>query len=335
MLNHYQAIVDDKRVADQLICKQVAVKARQLTNYSENKLWQLHEEGMAVYQALRKQKWREVNPAVSLFDVKLELAYRLLEHCQFCERRCKANRREKKKGVCGVGLRSRCSSEFLHLGEEVELIPSHTIFFSGCTFNCVYCQNWDIATAPEAGQIVEPAIFARIISLMHLQGAKNVNFVGGNPDPHLHIILEIIKRVEINTPMIWNSNMYTSLEAMKLLEGVIDLYLADFRYGNDECARRYSGVKNYWKIITRNFEIAYRTADVILRQLVLPGHLDCCTEPIMQWINRKMPDVYFNLMFQYHPCYRASLFPEIDRRLTSEERQKALDMAKKYKLNIG
>jgi putative pyruvate formate lyase activating enzyme len=129
--------------------------------------------------------------------------------------------------------------------------------------------------------------------------------------------------------------MYTSLEAMKLLEGIIDLYLADFRYGNDECARKYSDVKNYWQIITRNFELAYDTADVILRQLVLPGHLDCCAKPIMKWVSQKMPDVYFNLMFQYHPCYRASLYPEIDRRLTPEERERALALAKKYELNIS
>lgn len=335
MLNHYQAIVDNKRVANQLYCRQVEVPAKDLADCSEAELWELHDKGMRSFWGLRKKKWREANPPISLLDLKLELAYRILEHCHLCERRCLVNRSKSKKGVCQAGVKSRCASEFLHMGEEAELVPSHTIFFSGCTFKCVYCQNWDVAVSPETGQAIDPEVIAKIINLMHLQGAKNVNFVGGNPDPHLHTILEIIKRVEINTPMIWNSNMYTSLEAMKLLEGVIDLYLADFRYGNDECALKYSEVKNYWSVVTRNFEMAYQTADVILRQLVLPGHLECCTKPIMKWVSQKIPDVYFNLMFQYHPCYRAPLFPEIDRRLTPAERNQALELAKKYKLKIS
>lgn len=132
--------------------------------------------------------------------------------------------------------------------------------------------------------------------------------------------------------MVWNSNMFTSSEAMELLNGVIDVYLGDFRYGNDVCAEEFSGVRGYWDVVSRNFAYAFETAEVMLRHLVLPGHLECCTRPIMEWVSENMPGAYFNLMFQYRPEYKAGLFPTIDRRLTPEERSKALAMASEYGL---
>jgi putative pyruvate formate lyase activating enzyme len=159
--------------------------------------------------------------------------------------------------------------------------------------------------------------------------------VGGNPDPNLHIILQTANELELSIPLIWNSNMYTSSEAMELLDGFIDLYLGDFRYGNDECAKKYSSVENYFSVVSRNFKLAYERADVILRHLVLPGHLECCTEPIMKWVSENIPPVYFNLMFQYYPSYRASLYPNFNRRLTEYEKKNALDLAQKYGINVG
>ena len=125
--------------------------------------------------------------------------------------------------------------------------------------------------------------------------------------------------MDMNTPVIWNSNMYHSSEATVLHEGVVDVYLADFRYGNDECALRYSKVSNYMDVVTRNFETAYRDSEILLRHLVIPGHVECCTAPIIEWVAAHTPDVRFNLMFQYRPTYQASEYPEINRYLSSEE----------------
>jgi putative pyruvate formate lyase activating enzyme len=119
---------------------------------------------------------------------------------------------------------------------------------------------------------------------------------------------------------------------MSILNGVIDVYLGDFRYGNDVCAEELSGVQGYFEVVSRNFKRAFETAEVMVRHLVLPGHLECCTRPIMEWTRRNMPGVYFNLMFQYRPEYKAGLFPTIDRRLTPEERAKALAMLAEYSL---
>jgi putative pyruvate formate lyase activating enzyme len=259
----------------------------------------------------------------------------MLARCRCCERRCEVDRNAGGTGFCGVGADSRYSSDFLHMGEEPELVPSHTIFFTGCTFECVYCQNWDIAMDARAGRLAEPAMLAAVLQEGLSQGSRNANFVGGNPDPHLWTILETIRLAgdaASYLPMVWNSNMYTSAEAMRLLDGVIDVYLGDFRYGNDACAEELSGVHRYFEVVSRNFACAFESAEVMVRHLVLPGHLECCTRPVLEWTSRNMPGVYFNLMFQYRPDYRASLYPVIDARLTPEERARALSMASEYGL---
>ena len=264
----------------------------------------------------------------SLLDVKIELAERMLKSCRFCERRCGTNRFEK-AGACGVDVVSHVASEFLHMGEEPDLVPSHTIFFEGCNFACSYCQNWQIARQVRGPAADVPGI-VRQIELRHRQGSSNVNFVGGEPTPHLHTILRVVNAMSLNLPVVWNSNMYMTPEAMKVLDGVVDLYLADFRYGNDEHAQLYSGVNFYWLVVTQNFEEAMKQSDVLVRQLVLPGHVECCTGPILQWCARNLGrDVRLNLMFQYRPEYKAAMFSEINRTLTRAEVLKALELAKK------
>jgi putative pyruvate formate lyase activating enzyme len=335
MLDRYFSIEKKERFALHWLARSVASGEADLASASEEELVEVNREGLERLHALRE------NPAVqyleparcSLLDLKLELSRRMLAHCSFCERRCGADRAAGETGYCGVGAESRYSSDFLHMGEETELVPSHTIFFSGCTFRCVYCQNWDIAMHPRSGLWAEPPMLAGVLQEGIAQGSRNANFVGGNPDPNLHTILETINLVGSQgrfLPMVWNSNMYTSLEAMELLNGVIDVYLGDFRYGNDDCARELSDVEGYFAFVSRNFAFAWRTAEVMVRHLVLPGHLECCTRPIMKWVSRNMPGAYFNLMFQYRPEYQAGLFPSIDRRLTEEERRAAGAMADEY-----
>jgi putative pyruvate formate lyase activating enzyme len=304
---------------------------------SDEELRDANAQGVELLRARRDADAASMAPAEhSLLDVKVELARRMLSRCVCCERRCEADRASGETGFCGVAAESRYSSDFLHMGEEPELVPSHTIFFSGCTFECVYCQNWDIAIDARAGRHAEPAMLAAVLQEGISQGSRNANFVGGNPDPHLWTILETIRltgEAARSLPMVWNSNMFTSAEAMRLLDGVIDVYLGDFRYGNDACASELSGVEGYFDVVARNFAYAFETSEVMVRHLVLPNHLECCTRPVMEWVSSHMPGVYFNLMFQYRPEYKAGMFPTIDRRLSPEERSKALAMAVEYGLN--
>jgi putative pyruvate formate lyase activating enzyme len=334
MLERYKAVDENRKYALHWIAGSMPPGVDKISEATDDELFEANRRQVERLRVLARMPAPDLElPEESLLDLKLELARRLLADCCFCERRCGADRVAGEKGYCGVGARSRYSSDFLHMGEEAELVPSHTIFFSGCNFRCAYCQNWDIATHPESGRTAEPAMLSAVILEGMSQGSRNVNFVGGNPDPNLHTIIETVRLLGNAgrfLPMVWNSNMYTSLESMRLLDGVIDVYLGDFRYGNDACARRLSDVEGYFDVTTRNFAFAYETADVMLRHLVLPGHLECCTRPIMEWVSRNMKDVYFNLMFQYRPEHRAGFHQDIDRLLNPEERSGALEMARSY-----
>jgi putative pyruvate formate lyase activating enzyme len=338
ILDRYFSILDRKRFATHWLARSIDPGLETISGEAEELLVAANRSGNAAVRAMRGGTAAEVAgdlPPNSLLDVKLELARRMLENCTFCERRCGADRASGDKGYCGVGAASRYCSDFLHMGEEAELVPSHTIFFSGCTFRCVYCQNWDIAVHPSAGFPAEPAMLSAVLLEGLSQGSRNANFVGGNPDPNLHTILEIIGLAGEGVrflPMVWNSNMYASLETMEILEGVIDIHLGDFRYGNDDCARELSDVDGYFGVVSRNFRSAFEASEVMVRHLVLPGHLECCSRPIMEWVSENMPGVYFNLMFQYRPEYQAGLHPGIDRRLSTEERRQALRMAEEYGL---
>ncbi len=339
MLDYYLSVLERRRPARHWLASRVPAGADDLEGRSAEELWSLHASAMETFRDLSaggEEPLAADGP--SLLDLKALLARRMLSSCHMCERRCGADRAAGERGYCGAGAESRVASMFLHFGEEPELVPSHTIFFSGCTFRCVYCQNWDIAMDARSGSPADPHLLARGLREGLRQGSRNANFVGGNPDPHLHTILDTIIRLGEEgkyLPMVWNSNMYTSREAMLLLEGAMDIYLADFRYGNDACAARYSDVEGYFEVVSRNFLLAHRQGEVMLRQLLLPGHLECCTARIMAWVAENIPGTYFNLMFQYRPEYRAALFPELDRRLSGEERHGALELARRLGIALG
>ncbi len=327
-LSRYFEVMKDKLPSQFIISRSINVDFSKDSSLDE--LWNLHREAMVSFRekldsisSLEKAPQRA---ASSLLDLKVAIADKILQSCHFCERRCGINRKKKETGYCRLDAVSRYSAEFLHHGEEPELVPSHTIFFTGCNFSCVYCQNWQISTAPQSGISILPQELARIITLRRAYGSRNVNFV--TPTPHTHTIMKILNALKVNVPVVWNSNMYYSGEIANLLEGVVDVYLGDFRYGNDECARKYSNAPDYWQVVTRNFRQAYMSGEILLRQLVLPGHLECCTKQIVKWTKENIPKVRFNLMFQYRPDYRAYEYPEINRSLTKEEIQQALAIVK-------
>jgi putative pyruvate formate lyase activating enzyme len=300
LLPKYCGILGETRIAQFLECKRTPVSFA--TSSTTDQLWEIHD------QALQNTDHQDQPSHQSLLDLKIELATRMYHACCFCERRCGVNR-EKATGKCGV-KETRIASEFLHFGEEPMLVPSYTVFFSGCTFHCVFCQNWDISQT-SGGTSVEPACLAAAINQRKRQGARNVNWVGGDPTSHLLFILSVLNETESNLPQVWNSNMYCSIETMKLLRGVMDVYLTDFKYGNDRCAQRLSKVEGYTMVVQRNHCLAYDQGEVIVRHLVMPHHGACCSQPALRWIKENLPQAVVNVMPQYRPCYRANDYEEI------------------------
>ncbi len=242
-------------------------------------------------------------PSFSYLDLKVKLAERVSRYCHFCEKACGVDRRYE-KGGCGVGD-PLIASEFLHVGEEPPLVPSHTVFFAGCNFNCVYCQNWDISQQPNRGIPISEENLALIVGKRRSEGSRNVNFVGGDPTPNLPYVIRTMQLVKENIPVVWNSNLYLSLDAMHILDGFADLYLTDFKYGNNECAQRLSGIPDY---LGRNHQMAWKAGDMIIRHLVLPNHMECCSKPILNWISENLGlEVvlnYYGTVSSSLPCIR-------------------------------
>ncbi|MEM2175229.1 MAG: radical SAM protein, partial [Candidatus Micrarchaeia archaeon] len=262
----------------------------------------------------------------SLLDLKIDIAEEYIKKCNFCERKCFVNRKEGKLGFCRVGYESRVASAFSHHGEEPEFVPSGTIFFSGCNSKCVFCQNWDISQNSLAGEVWSPKDISNWIEKkFKSKSIINVNLVGGEPTPNLHNILKSLRILNVNIPIIWNSNMYMSEECMEILNGIVDVYLADFKYGSDECAMKFSSLPNYFRIVSRNHKIAKNQCEVLIRHLVMPNHIECCSKKILSWIKENLgDDVRVNIMSQYRPDYRAYEYPEIDRRINVEEYEEVL-----------
>lgn len=324
-LGRYFDVMDDLKPAKYLISKKIAA------NRCDN-LWDAHARALETYNRIepRIKSLADLDsmetPDFSLLDLKVEIAKHILSHCEFCERRCKVDR-TKELGDCNAGIEPQISSYFSHFGEEPELVPSFTIFFMGCNLHCQYCQNWSISQWYEASKRTSVVDLAHVIERARRQGNRNVNFVGGDPTPWTHVVLETMNNCDVNIPVVWNSNAIYSREVAELLKGFVDVYLLDFRYGPGDCSE-LSRFKGYWGFAKRNHQIAYDDAELIVRQLVLPNHVECCTKLILSWLASLSKGVRVNLMFQYRPEYNAFEHEEINRTLTFGERKRALEIAR-------
>ena len=170
---------------------------------------------------------------------------------------------------------------------------------------------------------------AEVIERLRSIGARNVNMVGGEPTPWLHQWLKAFNQVKNSIATVWNSNSYYGDETARLLAGFIDVYLLDFKYGNNACAERISSAPRYWETCVQNHLYAKEQGELIIRVLILPGHNECCTRPILEWVAKNLgADVRVNLMDQYRPEWRAHEIPELRRRLTRQEFDEAVQIAK-------
>jgi len=312
-LGWYYLVSRDQRPAKFLICRSIPTDLR-LGSADEERLWAEHLRLAGEFRTRfeRVSEGCEVDtsrfPQQSFLDIKAELLHRMLAHCAFCEWRCRVNRaRGDRKGACQMDATTRVATWFHHFGEEAPLVGaggSGTVFFAGCVFRCAFCQNWDISQDPSKGEKVDGRSLGAIMKTLREEGAANINLVGGEPTPNVHTIVEGMNSLKINVPMLWNSDMYLTPETMNILTDLIDIWLPDFKYGNDKCALRLSKVMRYMEVTTRNHKLACETGDIIVRHLVLPNHLECCTRPVLEWVAENCPRALVNVMDQYRPEYR-------------------------------
>lgn len=279
-----------------------------------------------------------------------QLSYQHLEDCDLCARYCHVNRRETTKGaVCRTGERAVVNSYGPHHGEEDPLRGvngSGTIFFSWCSLRCVFCQNWDISQKG-IGNEVEPAQLAGMMLRLQALGCHNINLVTPS-----HVVAQIIAAVRIaaeqglRLPLVYNTGGYDSPEALRLLDGIIDIYMPDMKYGDSTLARQYSKVRDYVEVNQAAVRKMHRQVGdlvvdergiaqrgLLVRHLVLPAGI-AGTEQVLAFLSREISrNTYLNLMDQYHPCYRADEHPPLGRPLMEQEFQHALQLAEQYGLH--
>jgi putative pyruvate formate lyase activating enzyme len=327
--------MQDRKPAKFLIAKKLRANFKKGDSLA--KLWQIHnrltEEFIQFQNEIdtHKVNWEKlVTPENSYLDLKIEIANRILERCHLCTRKCGFNRLAGELGYCKCGTQITVSTMFQHMGEEPELVPSGTIFTLGCTLRCLHCQNWTISRWYEKGEIYSPEKLAKEAEGLRKSGCRNINLVGGEPTPWLQQWLETFKHVKINVPIVWNSNSYYSKETAKLLAGFTDVYLLDFKYGQNKCAEKISDAPNYLEVCCRNHLYGKKYGELLIRVLVLPEHLECCTAPILDWIAKNLgKETRTNVMFQYRPEWRAHEIPELQRKLTRDDMDKAISLANK------
>jgi len=248
-----------------------------------------------------------------------------LRSCTLCPRECRVDRTAGQIGACRIGARAKVASAGLHFGEEPVLVGrggSGTIFFSGCNLDCVFCQNCDISHSTR-GQEVTPGQLAALAFQLAENGCENVNFV--TPSHVAHAVAEAIVIARTNglaVPVVYNCGGYESVETLRLLEGLIEIYMPDFKWADTDAGKKYSGVDDYPAVATAALTEMYRqvgkleldghvaTKGVLVRHLVMPGDLAKSHE-VIDIVVKAAPGCAINVLGQYHPAYRAGEFPEL------------------------
>ncbi len=267
--------------------------------------------------------------------------------CNLCPRKCGVNRKENKQGVCRAERDVKIASFNLHYGEEPPISGingSGTIFFSGCTLGCVFCQNFPISQLFH-GTYYNIEELANILLYLQKKKAHNINLV--SPTPYLyHFVkaLEIAKAKGFNLPIVYNTSGYERVEIIRKLNGIVDVYLPDFKYSNNEIARRYSGVRDYVEnalksIIEMFKQVGKLKLDkngiarkgLIIRHLILPDNTENSIRILNILKENNLNQAYLSLMSQYFPAHKASNFKEISRKINFQE----YNIVKEHALNLG
>lgn len=281
-------------------------------------------------------------------EKKVQALYSLMEKCRLCPRRCEVNRLKGQRGVCRTGKLPEVASYGPHFGEEEPLVGrggSGTVFFAHCNLRCVFCQNYDIS---QLGRGVETDVDGLVEIMLELEerGCHNINFV--TPSHVAAHVADAVMRARhrgLGVPVVYNTSAYDSVETLRLLEGLIDIYMPDFKYWKPETALRYSVAPDYPDVARRAVKEMHRqVGDLVLdssgvakrgllvRHLVMPGLVEE-TKQILKFLREEISEnTYVNIMAQYRPLYRAVNYREIARMITAGEYREAVEFARKIGL---
>ena len=280
-------------------------------------------------------------------EKRIDKLFKILENCEICPRKCHVNRLKGQKGYCQLGYLPQVSDFHPHFGEESCLVGvggSGTIFLTSCNLSCVYCQNFDISQLRIGREFSFEKMAEMMLKLQEI-GCHNINFVTPTPQvPQILKSLQIAIKKGLKIPLVYNTSSYDSVEILKLLDGIFDIYLPDARYADNEVSLKYSNASNYFEIMKEVIKEMHRQVGelvidkkgiavrgVLVRHLVLPNNL-AGSEKIFKFLVSLSKNIAVNIMDQYYPCHKAFEFPELSRRITKKEYEGAINLAQEYGL---
>lgn len=288
---------------------------------------------------------------LSICEIKkiLDELYEKLKSCSLCPKKCFVDRFKNKIGFCGGGVKARISSYFAHFGEESFITGkngSGTVFFAGCNLKCVFCQNYEISCIND-GYEVDDIELASVFLKLQAVGCHNINLVTPT-----HFVPQILRALIIaienglSIPLVYNCGGYESIEVIKKLRGIIDIYMPDVKFFSSEKSKRYLNAEGYFENIkpvlkemhnqvgVLKIENGIALRGLLIRHLLMPGCFEDFKE-IIRFISKEISyQTYINIMTQYRPLWKASKYPEMNRRISKEEFEKAISFAKNYLSNI-
>jgi putative pyruvate formate lyase activating enzyme len=265
---------------------------------------------------------------------RARLAREAMEHCVLCAHACGVNRIAGERGQCGAGTAARVFSAQTEVSDEVELIPVYAIALSGCDLRCDFCitgaQSWNA----DAGLPADPRDIATEASRAWRNGARTIMILGGEPTIHLAFALEIVSFLPDAATLVWKTNAHATAPARALLDGMFDFWVVDYKFGNDLCARRLAHVQPYETVIQENLLWASEHTRLIVRHLLMPGHVECCWRPIATWLGNTLPGTKVNLRSGFWPAWRAARHPELRGTVQLEEARLARRIAEDNDLHL-
>lgn len=274
-----------------------------------------------------------------------------LEQCTICPHRCKINRNKNQTGRCKAKDTVKIALYSTHNFEEPCISGekgSGTVFFSNCNLNCIYCQNYEISQLGKGKEITIEEL-ADIFLKQQAKDVENINLV--TPTSYVPQIIEAIKIARKNglkLPIVYNTNSYENIETLKMLEGYVDIYLPDLKYADNQIAKKYSNIENYFEIATQAIKEMIRQVGrtqidenemmkkgVLIRHLVLPNNIEN-SKKVLKWIKENLPkDTFISVMAQYFPTYKAKESEDLNRKLTSKEWQEIEDYIEELEFENG
>ena len=280
---------------------------------------------------------------------RVERALAMLESCHLCPRGCGVNRLRGEVGECRTGREAVVSSLAPHFGEEAPLVGrrgSGTIFFTNCNLRCIFCQNYDISQLGTGYAVSKEELAAMMLSVQRM-GCHNLNLVSPT-----HVVSQILEALELavagglSIPLVYNTGGYDSVKTLKLLDGIVDIYMPDMKYSDAGTAQELSGIKSYPAVNRAAIREMHRqvgdlqidesgvaTRGLLVRHLVLPHGLAGTAEVVRFLAQEVSTETYLNVMAQYRPCHKAFQIPQLARGIAEEEFTAAVKLAHSYGLH--